>query len=156
MAAFHATIKRFSHESLNACATQYSQFWWALDCAANFSRHSLYILVSTWSLPSHLYQYFSGAIECVLLNTGPSRRPRKRHTRDDPTPPRRIVWIRLCSVDCEQLVGSLKIFNCPEWGSNSRPRDYETRALPAALSRLDMAEKLDECMHITHDLGITF
>ncbi len=24
---------------------------------------------------------------------------------------------------------------CPEWGSNSRPRDYETRALPTALSR---------------------
>ncbi len=31
---------------------------------------------------------------------------------------------------------ALVVKYCPEWGSNSRPRDYETRALPTALSRL--------------------
>ena len=34
---------------------------------------------------------------------------------------------------------------CPVWGSNSRPSDYETDALPTALTRLIRFEILNEC-----------
>ena len=33
---------------------------------------------------------------------------------------------------------------CPRWGSNSRPSDYETDALPTALRRLDEARKRNQ------------
>ena len=47
----------------------------------------------------------------------------------------------MCTINIVPSMGSyssIKIQNdgCPGWGSNSRPSDYETDALPTALPRL--------------------
>ena len=41
---------------------------------------------------------------------------------------------------------NLSLLKCPVWGSNSRPSDYETDALPTALTRLISFETLDGCV----------
>ena len=49
-----------------------------------------------------------------------------------------ITWIYICEMAMNQL--EKQDFwdqnRCPGWGSNSRPSDYETDALPTALPRL--------------------
>ena len=40
---------------------------------------------------------------------------------------------------------TLTLKPCPVWGSNSRPSDYETDALPTALTRLTSMRKRDRC-----------
>ena len=51
-------------------------------------------------------------------------------------------FIKTCYVYwMEKILGIINVFfqqklPCPRWGSNSRPSDYETDALPTALRRL--------------------
>ena len=42
--------------------------------------------------------------------------------------------LRVISIECSAPESNAK--RCPVWGSNSRPSDYETDALPTALTRL--------------------
>ena len=58
------------------------------------------------------------------------------HAGDRGSIPRRGGFLFINMFCLWPVTAFCKINSCPEWGSNSRPRDYETRALPAALSRL--------------------
>ena len=45
------------------------------------------------------------------------------------------IWmLHIISIECSASESNAK--RCPVWGSNSRPSDYETDALPTALTRL--------------------
>ena len=52
------------------------------------------------------------------------------------------LWKNMASFSSilKNIVPIKKNRNCPEWGSNSRPWDYETHALPTAPSRPSVAE----------------
>ena len=68
-----------------------------------------------------------------------------------------LLWGLVTSLD--PLLGQLQMIqisqNCPLWGSNSRPSDYETDALPTALRRQtihfkDTFEAFDEPQSSKH------
>ena len=82
---------------------------------------------------------------------GPNSRPLGYETDALPTALTRLTsarnrqwthWIK--SVDFSFTHFSLK--PCPVWGSNSRPSDYETDALPTALTRLTCMRKRSGCV----------
>ena len=51
----------------------------------------------------------------------------------------RFCWHQADSLtECQ--IGTALVKYCPVWGSNSRPSDYETDALPTALTRPECAE----------------
>ena len=47
-----------------------------------------------------------------------------------------VLFFQYSFTDFEKKFSLGKENNCPRWGSNSRPSDYETDALPTALRRL--------------------